>query len=337
MPHTRETWPIAAALHQLARPEVQHADASRWLSDLQQVRSVGFDAIDLTDNWLKIGDLTPARRDEFRAVTEQLGLAVPALSITRRSVIDPVAGAENLAYTHRTLEAAAELGVGVLSLGLHRPLTAAQRQALWFWTEPGHADPEGDVDTWNLAVRRFREIGEHAAGYGMLVSLELYEDTYLGTSSSAVRLVEDIDLPNVGLNPDLGNIVRLHRPIEDWREMLAAMLPYTNYWQVKNYTRVEAAGGVISTHPAPLELGVINYRDAIRAAIDAGFDGVLCCEHYGGDGLGVSAMNMRYLRTLLPATSAAAVVAAPSPSEVDVAHAAAPAVVIEKQAEEFVA
>ena len=108
----------------------------------------------------------------------------------------------------------------------------------------------------------------------------------------------------MGLDPDLGNIVRLHRPIEGWRDMLTAMLPYTNYWQVKNYSRVEIGDGAFSTHPTPLELGVINYRDAIRDAIDAGFNGVLCCEHYGGDGLGVSAMNMRYLRTLLPEASA---------------------------------
>ncbi len=304
MPYTRETWPIAAALHQLARPEVQHSDASRWAADLEQVASVGFDAIDLTDSWLQIGDLEPSRREEFRAVTTQLGLSVPALSITRRSVIDPVSGDDNFAYTLRTLEAAAELGIGVLSLGLHRPLAQAQRDALWFWTAQGPCDPEGDADTWNRAVSRFREIGKQAANFGMLVSLELYEDTYLGTSSSSVRMIEDIGLANVGLDPDLGNIVRLHRPIEDWREMLSAMLPYTNYWQVKNYTRVESSNGVIATHPAPLDSGIINYRDAVREAIAAGFNGVFCCEHYGGDGLGVSAMNMRYVRTLLPAASA---------------------------------
>jgi len=31
---------------------------------------------------------------------------------------------------------------------------------------------------------------------------------------------------------------------------------------------------------------------------------VLCCEHYGGDGLMVSAMNQDYLRSLLPAAPA---------------------------------
>ncbi len=306
MPYTRDTWPIAAALHQLASPEVQHADASQWSSDLEQVVAVGFNAIDLTDSWLQIGDLEPTRLAELRAVTQQVGVTVPALSITRRSVIDPASGDDNLAYTLRTLEAAPELGIGVLSLGLHRPLTVAQQEALWFWTAEGAVDPVGDTETWDLAVRRFREIGKRAADLGMLVSLELYEDTYLGTSSSSVRMIEDIGLDNVGLDPDLGNIVRLHRPIEEWREMLAAMLPYTNYWQVKNYSRVEVTGGVISTHPAPLELGVINYRDAIRDALNAGFHGVFCCEHYGGDGLGISALNARYLRSLLPASAPAA-------------------------------
>ena len=301
----RETWPIAAALHQFATPEVQSSDASSWIETLSEVAGVGFTNIDLTDSWLRIGDLSPARLAEFELALVAAGMRVPSLSITRRSVIDPRAGADNLGYTHRTLEAAASLGVDVLSLGLHRPLTRAQQDQLWFWNAPGERDPENDPETWALAVSRFQEIGRHAADYGMIVSLEMYEDTYLGTADSAVRLVEDVGLENVGLDPDLGNLVRLHRPIENWREMLDKTLPYANYWQVKNYLRDEDPGtGAIFTHPAPLALGFINYRDAIRQALSLGFQGVLCCEHYGGDGLMVSAMNQDYLRTLLPAAPA---------------------------------
>ncbi|WP_166876582.1 sugar phosphate isomerase/epimerase [Salinibacterium sp. ZJ450] len=306
MPHTSESWPIAAALHQFAHPRVQDAPAEDWLRDLREVAHVGFQHVDLTDNWLRVGDLTPERLAEFELTLVAAGLRLPAISITRRSIIDPDTAADNLAYTHRTIEAGAALGVEVLSLGLHRPFTPAQQQQLWFWNAPGASDPEHDADTWALAVSRFREIGKHAAEVGMIVSLEMYEDTYLGTADSAVRLIQDIDLPNVGLDPDIGNLVRLHRPIEDWREMLAKTLPYTNYWQVKNYYRDEdPATGAIVTHPAPLALGFINYRDAIREALALGFQGVLCCEHYGGDGLGVSAMNMQYLRTLLPQTAQA--------------------------------
>jgi sugar phosphate isomerase/epimerase len=248
-----------------------------------------------------VGDLSPERLTEFELALVAAGLRVPALSITRRSIIDPASGDDNLAYTHRTIDAAAALGVEVLSLGLHRPLTPAQQEQLWFWNAPGVADPMGDTETWNLAVARFQEIGRHAARNNMIVSLELYEDTYLGTADSAVRLIEDIGMDTVGLDPDIGNLVRLHRPIEDWREVLAKTLPYTNYWQIKNYYRDEdPATGTVVSHPAPLALGFINYRDAVREALALGFQGVFCCEHYGGDGLGVSAMNMQYLRTLLP-------------------------------------
>jgi sugar phosphate isomerase/epimerase len=312
MPYTREDWPIAAALLQSpgTAPDgtsVQDVDATAWVDTLADVAGVGFRHLDLTDSWLRIGDLSAARLREFELAAAAVGLSVPSLSITRRSVIDPEGGLENLAYAHRTIDAAAAIGVSVLSIGLHRPLTAEQREQLWFWTAPGASDPVGDPEVWSLAVSRIRELADHAAETGMLVSLELYEDTYLGTADSAVALVHDIDRDNVGINPDIGNLVRLHRPIESWQEMLAKTLPLTNYWQVKNYFRDEdpRTGSIVSI-PAPLELGFINYRVAVREALSLGFQGVLCCEHYGGDGLGVSAMNLRYLRTLLPADAATA-------------------------------
>ena len=321
MSYTSDDWPIAAALLQSPGTladgrSVQDADAEEWLETLADVSRVGFRHLDLTDSWLRIADLDPARLIEFELATATAGLTVPSLSITRRSVIDPVDGAANLDYAHRTIDAAASIGVSVLSIGLHQPLTAEQREQLWFWTAPGASDPVGDPEVWKLAVARIRELGEHAAANNMLVSLELYEDTYLGTADSAVNLVHDVGLDNVGINPDIGNLVRLHRPIEKWQQMLEKTLPFANYWQVKNYFRDEdpVTGAVVSI-PAPLELGFINYRVAVRDALALGFQGVLCCEHYGGDGLGVSATNMRYLRTLLPDPDGRAVSHSPADAE----------------------
>ena len=162
----------------------------------------------------------------------------------------------------------------------------------------------GDKETWGKAVSRLQELGHHAAEVGVLVSLELYEDTYLGTADSAVRLVQDIGLSNVGLNPDIGNLIRLHRPVETWQELVHKTLPYANYWHVKNYSRDEnVARGSYVAVPAPMESGLINYREAFRTAISVGFQGIICTEHYGGDGLSVSASNQKYLRTqVLPKT-----------------------------------
>ena len=294
---TSERWPIAAAM--LNFPGSQDAPADTWVDHLAEVAYEGFTEVDLTDSWVQPGDLSPARIEELRGALAATGLDPVALSAIRRSVIDPVAGDENLAYSHRTIDAAAALGVKVVSVGLHRPLLPQQRQAFWFWTEEGPHD-DTDADTWARAVQRLRELGRHAREVGLELSLEMYEDTLLGTAESAVRLVNDIGDDAVGLNPDLGNLIRLHRPIEDFQAAVAACLPVSNYWHVKSYFRDEdRRAGTVVALPAPMEMGSVSYRTALRTAIDAGFTGPFCVEHYGGDGLSVSARNMRYLRRML--------------------------------------
>ena len=297
-----ETWPIAASLLPFVDglpPGIARDDEAelRWDRVFRTVSEAGFDVIDLTDTWLPFGDLSPGHRDGMRERLHENGLTAASLSVIRRSVTDERSGEENLAYSHRCLDLAAEWGVGVVSVGLHRPLTPAQRSQLWFWTAPGHVDPVDDAATWDLAVRRFRELGRHAEEVGVLLSLEMYEHTYLGSGASAVRLIEAIGMDVVGLNPDIGNLIRLHEPIEDWREALRQTLPYANYWHVKNYTRDEdARTGMIATSPTYLESGLIDYRTAMGWALEAGFQGVICTEHYGGDGLSMSAANRDYLR-----------------------------------------
>ncbi len=116
------------------------------------------------------------------------------------------------------------------------------------------------------------------------MALEMYEDTYLGTADSAVRLVDEIGLDNVGLNPDVANLIRLHRPVESWRELYAKTLPYANYWHVKNYMRDEAADGSWATSvPTTMKAGLIDYRQVIRDAVELGFDGIILTEQYGGE------------------------------------------------------
>ena len=297
---TANDWPIAAAMLPLgdAHPAGgTQPDRVRWLEDLVEVADAGFSEVDLTDSWVRYGDLDAAQFAVLRECLDAASLAPVSISAIRRSVIDEQHGAEHLAYAHRTLDAAAELGVGVVSVGLHRALSAEQRAQLWFWTAPGHRDPVGDTEMWATAVARFQELGRHSAQLGILLSLELYEHTYLGSAASAVRLVEDIGLDEVGLNPDIGNLIRLHEPVEHWRAVAEATLPYANFWHVKNYTRDEdAAAGLFSTVPTSLELGVIDYRETVKIAVRSGFQGVICVEHYGGDGLSVSAGNRDYLR-----------------------------------------
>jgi len=303
--YTRETWPIAAAMIQYpgTLPDgtsVQDQSAEGWAATLEDVVDVGFTELDPTDSWLRVADLEPSRLNEFMGVVRSLGLTIPAISTSRRNLIDEDRGEEYLAYGHRLIDTAVKIGAGAVSFGFFGPLTPEQQKALWFWTVDGYCNPD-DKEHWDLAVKRVRELGKHAAEVGIELSLEMYEDTYIGTADGAVRFVRDVDLPNVGINPDLGNIQRLHRPVEHWLKMVEKTVPYAKYWHVKNYFRTEdATTGAIVTAPAPLELGLINYRVAIRKAIELGFNSAFLCEHYGGDGLSISGTNRQYLRRILP-------------------------------------
>lgn len=301
----RGNWPIAAAMIQYPNllsdgTSVQNQTVEQWAATLAEIVDCGFTELDPTDSWLRLADLSPERLRDFMALANSLNLNIPAISTSRRSVIDPKHGDEYFAYSHRVIDTAAEIGAKAVSFGLFGPLTTAQKAALWFWTVEGERNPD-DTSIRNLAVTRIRDLGRHAAEVGIEVSLEMYEDTYLGTADGAVQFLTDVDHPNVGLNPDLGNLIRLHRPVEHWLSMVEKTVPFAKYWHVKNYTRSEdAMTGTIVTNPAALEFGLINYRVAIKKAIDCGFKSAFLVEHYGGDGISVSATNRDYLRRILP-------------------------------------
>ncbi|WP_312363279.1 sugar phosphate isomerase/epimerase family protein [Ensifer sp.] len=301
----RETWPIAAAMIQYPNilsdgSSVQDQSIEEWALTLDDVVDAGFTELDPTDSWIRLADLSPARLESFVKLTRDRGLTMPGISTARRSVIDPVNGDEYLDYGHRVIETAAAIGAGSVSFGFFGPLTDGQKKALWFWTVDGVKNPD-DAAIWQKGVSRIRELGRHAEELGIELAMEMYEDTYIGSADSAVRFVTDVGLANVGINADLGNLVRLHRPVEHWQEMMAKVAPFAKYWHVKNYNRTEdETSGLIATHPAPLEFGVINYRTAIRLALSHGFQSPFLCEHYGGDGLSVSATNRDYLRRILP-------------------------------------
>ncbi len=304
-PWNRDTWPIAASMVTFpgVLPDgsvVQEHSVERWKETLDVVVDAGFTELDPTDSWLRVADLSPERLRDFLALVKSMGLTIPAISTARRSVIDPEHGDEYLEYSHRLLETAAAIGARAVSFGLFGLLTPAQKAELWFWTADGVKNPD-DPAVYKKAVERIRELGKHAESLKLEVSLEMYEDTYIGTADGGVRFIHDVDVPCVKLNADIGNFIRLHRPVEHWLSMVEKIAPYAGFWHVKNYIRIEDnARNLVASYPTSMALGIINYRTAIRKFLDAGFKSPFLCEHYGGDGLTVCAMNRDYIRTLLP-------------------------------------
>lgn len=302
LPLTAENWPIGANMLSFGntapdgRP-MQEASSTVWASQLRQVKQLGVDQVDPTDAWLPLAKLSDDRIEEFRGVLDGEGVTLSSISMTRSSVVDRVNGDENLRDAHRFIDVAPSFGVSVVNVGFMQQLTPAQQDALWFWLADGHHDDPALRDD---AIARVRELGDHAQQAGIEVSLEMYEDTYVGTADDAVSFLADVAHDAVGLNPDLGNIVRLHRDIEPWEDMFEKVLPHSNFWHIKNYSRdFDPATGAYATAPTPLKYGYINYRKVIRRALELGYTGPFCCEHYGSDSLGVIAENVHYIRQVL--------------------------------------
>lgn len=299
---TAQDWPIACNMLPFGgtAPDgtpIGDAPAAVWAGQLRQVRQLGFDFIDPTDAWVPLGALSDVRVKEFHTALDDEGLAVSSISMTRSSVVDVEHGEQNLAIAHRLIDLAPEFGATVVNTGFMQAVTPAQRAALWFWLADGHVD---DPALRPLAIERVRELGDHAQQNGVQLSLEMYEDTYVGTADEAVAFVTDVDHPAVGLNPDLGNLIRLHRPMPGYMEMFEKVLPYANFWHIKNYFRDEdPQTGSYASAPMPLKTGIINYRAVIRRALELGYSGPFCCEHYGSDSLGVCAENREYIKQVL--------------------------------------
>ena len=303
-PYTAENWPIAAAMLPFGSVDshggpIHDAEPEEWAKHLNLVARSGFTEVDPTDTWVRVGDLTPERLNEFQSVLKDAGLTIPAISTSRRSVVDPEHGEEYLEYSHRLLDVAASLGVPLVSFGFFQALKPAQQKALWFWLAEGWHDDESP-EARSRAASLIRELAEHAQSNGQQITLEMYEDTYVGTADGAVQFLEEVGHEACGLNPDIGNFVRLHRPLEPVQDMLDKLLPYANYWHVKNYLRDEdPETGQVMTFPVPMEFGLINYRAAITQAVGLGFRGAFLCEHYGSDAITVIGKNRAYVRDIL--------------------------------------
>lgn len=299
--YTAENWPIACKMNFGSYAEdgtpIAEASVSEWERQVVQVAELGFKSIDPMDDWVPIAELSDERFEDFKKLLDKYDLAVPACSVGRRNIVLPDDGEKHMAFVHRFIDRAAALGSQIVNIGFQSYLTEEQKEALWFWHKVGHVD---DPNLRTLAIERIRELADHAQDKGLQISLEMYEDTYVGTPDDAVAFCRDVNHPAVGINPDLGNLIRLHRPMEKYDVMHKKVLPFANYWHIKNYLRDEDPDtGAYFSAPVPLEYGVIDYRSMIRMALRLGFKGPFMTEHYGSDWLGVGAINARYIRGVL--------------------------------------
>jgi hypothetical protein len=91
-------------------------------------------------------------------------------------------------------------------------------------------------------------------------------------------LLEEVGHDACGLNPDIANFIRLHRPIESVQEMLEGPAVRQVLAREELPARRGPGDWPGNDFQGPMEFGLINERAAISQALKLGFRGAFLCE-----------------------------------------------------------
>ena len=156
-------------------------------------------------------------------------------------------------------------------------------------------------------ARALAELADAAAAAAISVALEIHQNSYIEDSRTAIELLELINRENVGLNPDLGNILWAQAiPRETSEDAIERLAPYATYVHMKNIRRVFVPGLDRSAfvRTSLLERGDIDWRWAISELRASGYDGFLTFEgdySEGWDFQQAMQQNASYVQSLLGA------------------------------------
>jgi sugar phosphate isomerase/epimerase len=151
-------------------------------------------------------------------------------------------------------------------------------------------------------AEHLREAGRRAADVNVKIAIEVHQGSIADNSTATLHLLDLVGLAAVGANPDLGNIYwHYEYPDETSEAAIVALAPRAVYWHCKNLRRMHIPDLRRSFFQrVPLPDGDIDYRFAIAAMLDAGYDGYLAIEGAReGDQLSQDRRGAEYVTVML--------------------------------------
>ena len=259
---------------------------------LQKAKEIGFDGIELGPSVLDQPDV-----GSLRVELEDAGMPCVAIRGGGGFTDARTAAGANKRW-EEIIHFAAQIGAGVVNSTVGGSPSPDPRGD---GTYRGERISQGSSQTareedYERTARGLSEAAKVAADQGLEISIEIHQHTIADNSWSALHLLELINQPNVGINPDLGNIYWTYDiPEESCEDAIAALAPHCNYWHCKNLNSVHIPDLEKSILlQAPIPDGDIDYRFAISAMLAAGYSGYLAIEgmrlgdQFHGDGKSVA-------------------------------------------------
>jgi sugar phosphate isomerase/epimerase len=264
---------------------------------LRKVREVGFEGLELA-----VPRTGEAEARELRRELEDASLPCAAVRGGGPS-LHPRDLASNRSRMEAAIRAAASLGAPVVNASIGMPRPSSARGALpWGEATCWGSSRDATEADFERAAAALSAVAPLAADHGIVIALELHQHCLIDNSWSALHLLERVNDPAVGLNPDLGNIYwAYHIPEESGELAILALAPHAKYWHLKNLRRTYVPGQEFALfHQTPLPDGEIDYRFAVSAMLAAGYAGDYAIEGLRlGDAITCDARSAVYLRELI--------------------------------------
>ena len=266
---------------------------------LQQVRKAGFEGIEVGVASARGGE---AAVKELRRELEGEGVPCAALR-GGGGFANPKSAAQSRERVLEGIHTAAWIGSNLLNMTVGTP----PRDPHGAGRDVGGPLPQGSSRLashadYEVTARHLRELAGVAADLGVEISIEMHQHSIADNSWSCLHLLDLIDRPNVGVNPDLGNLYWNYDVPEETNEAcIVALAPRAKYWHCKQLLRVHIPE---LTHAyylkVPLPDGEIDYRFAISAMVQASYPGFLAVEGCReGDQLHRDGRSVAYCQQIL--------------------------------------
>lgn len=238
------------------------------------VKELGFDIIDYLSTEESLDTFfTPEKSKAIGDYARSIGLEVGGLVFQRNNWNDPDAEETNqqFYYLEKCLKTAAAMGAGTISCILPiphgaNPYPRPSPSDKIAYNLPADYNWQKDWNTFTANLRRAAEMGEN---YGVRIALECFAGTLCSTPHAMLKVLEDVNHPNLGIQLDTAHLMAQSIDVETAIYMLGA----------KNIFNVHAkdGDGMARSNLAP-GTGLVDYRAVLKALRNVGYQGNISVE-----------------------------------------------------------
>jgi sugar phosphate isomerase/epimerase len=257
----------------------------------------GYDGVEFRRKRSGVDETTEDYLDELEAGVKASGLKHVLFGYPGPLLIKSDAGErereveEAIAFYRHVHERFGVTTVNLLTGALHNP-----DKSISYFAYTKHGSFLATAEQWGWQVKGCQDMADGLSDLPIRFGFETHMVYVHDTAEAVRRLIDDIDRPSIGANPDYGNIIDFekHPSLEEVVKLLGDKIHYVH---LKNSAPMRGAPGRMATG---LGDGEINNRQFVRLLMKIGYDGPLCVEApRAGDREWYAPQDLAYIRSVL--------------------------------------